>query len=398
MSIGWNTSTKTHIHACPNTTACVQCSGKKGTSCRMQFRYFIVAAILVCVSFELIFHHYLNRVKPNETPGYYHCKDAPRDRYSGIKNETIQYGRIKSGRKYAVFGSSIHDRVSTNYAFDLPLTAMAWKRIGFDSIIIIVGDPQQHKQQRWIQYLMDTLTDEDHIVVIVLKNVPACKATSISQVSRLFAASLLNYDKNDATMRDIYLITADADIWPIAKDFFVLPPGMDILHGNIGKIHRGNLVAIHAPLSYVGMSIRTWYDIMTQSGSLPMPNTTDEIVNYFGDSFRDNVTHGGRGWGIDQVMISLRLHQWRLNNRKGTQRIYVYQRQFGADRIDRANWPKAPIDISRAIDSHILNNCYQANQWKRLMPLVAQLHTDTDSKKWSERYSQHFNELVIASE
>jgi len=366
----------------------------------MQPKYLLLLALLACVFIELTFYYFFNGVqsKSNKTFGVCHLYTTL-NRHTGIENQDIvQYGSIRPGRKYAVFTSSIYDSDSVSYAFDLPLTAMTWKRIGFDSIIIIAGDPQaqQHKRQPWIQFLMDTLIDKEHILVMVLKRVPASQATSISQVSRLFAASLLQYDKNDATIQNIYIVTTDADIWPIAKSFFVLPPGKDILHGDIGKFQIENMTVIQAPLSYIGMKIRTWHSVMTQSGLLLMPNTTGEIVKYFGGMFHDNVTHGGPGWGIDQVMISLRLHQWKIKN-EDEQRIHVYQRHFGPDRIDRNNWPMV-YNINRKVDAHILKRGHQQKQWKRLMILLTKMCPGYGSVKWCEQYAHQFNKLITSEE
>jgi len=49
-------------------------------------------------------------------------------------------GRIDPSRKYAVFSTtSAANTEPLSFTFLLPLTALAWKRIGFDSLVIIVG-------------------------------------------------------------------------------------------------------------------------------------------------------------------------------------------------------------------------------------------------------------------
>ena len=313
--------------------------------------------------------------------------------FKGNRGETIQYGVIKPGRKYAVFASSLHGSESRNYAFNLPLSAMAWQRIGFDSVIIIVGDPEKHKHQHWVEYLMKTLIGKEYIVLLVLKTVTPDQATTISQVSRLFAASLVNDGRRDRAMNDIYMLTADADIWPIAGDFFDLPEDKDILHGNIGTMSINGVQVTHAPLSYVGMNVRTWYDVMTQSGSLAMPNTTAEIIKYFGRQFHYNVTHGGRGWSLDQRTISLRIHQWKLKN-DNTQRIHVYERNFKKDRIDRVRWPTTGMDIDGIVDAHVLSHSYRPEQWKRLRPLLVLMFPDSDLLRRYDKYADTFFKLA----
>ena len=346
-------------------------------------------AILVLIVVNVIFCYFIHN---------HFCEERVTSedvrRLTTEKVQTIQHGIIKPRRRYAVFTSSLDGNASRNFAFNLPLTAMAWQRIGFDSVIIIVGDPEQHKHERWVEYLMETLIGKEYIVLLVLKTVTPDQATTISQVSRLFAASLVKNDERGRTMDDdVYLLTADADIWPIDGDFFDLPPGKDILHGNIGTTRVNGVQVIHAPLSYVGMNIRTWYDVMTQSGSLAMPNTTAEIIDYFGADFRYRVTHGGPGWHLDQQTISLRLHQWKAI--KGNERrVHAYERQLANDRIDRSSWPPVNrMNIERAIDAHVLQHSYRPEQWRRLRPLLVMLFPDSDLLKRWDQYARTFSAL-----
>jgi len=49
-------------------------------------------------------------------------------------------GQINPNRKYTVFSTtSAKHADSLGFIFMLPLTALAWKRIGFNSVVIIVG-------------------------------------------------------------------------------------------------------------------------------------------------------------------------------------------------------------------------------------------------------------------
>ena len=52
----------------------------------------------------------------------------------------VMLGQIDPNRKYAVCSTtSAANAESLGFIFLLPLTALAWKRIGFDSVVIIVG-------------------------------------------------------------------------------------------------------------------------------------------------------------------------------------------------------------------------------------------------------------------
>ncbi|KAK2147391.1 hypothetical protein LSH36_555g01005 [Paralvinella palmiformis] len=370
----------------------------------MQHKFVVILAILVILIFQLTltyyyyYYYYINEFRYIDRSGMYHCcyLDSVRNRVPVIESqELVQYGRLKPGRNYAIFSASLYGSEAASYGFDLPLTAMAWKRIGFGSVLIIVGDPRLRVRHPWVRYLMDALVDKENIVVVVLKTASPSQATSISQVSRLFAASLLRYNTSDVRIQDTYLLTADADIWPIAKDFLVLPPGKDIIHGDIGNRRVDNLDVIHVPLSYVGMRIRTWRSVMTQSGLVPMPSTISEMVAYFGDKYFLNVTYDGPGWYSDQIMISLRLHQWKqANGQSGA--VHVYRRRFEEDRIDRANWPRFQPRIEGVVDSHVLHHGYHPQEWLRLRQLLTKMCPDYDSVKWFDQYADQFNKLVAS--
>ena len=66
---------------------------------------------------------------------------------------------------------------------------------------------------------------------------------------------------------ETYIITADADIWPIKKGFFDLPPGKDLLHGDMSGVAGDVTKMTNAPLSYVGMRVRTWEEVCVKMKS-----------------------------------------------------------------------------------------------------------------------------------
>jgi len=170
---------------------------------------------------------------------------------------------------------------------------------------------------------MDILADMEYIVVLILKMVTLSQATSISQVYRLFgmlSSSIILVTPQYKTRTS--LVMADANIWPIGKDFFVLPPGKDTLHGNIDRKRISDLNAIYNPLSYVGIKIRTWYRVMTQHGRLPMPCTTIGIVKYFGKALSTScdsrLTRPGCRPEYDQLKAtSVEIKEWQRTEGTG---------------------------------------------------------------------------------
>jgi len=86
-------------------------------------------------------------------------------------------------------------------------------------------------------------------------------------VSRIFIANVLrartavaNRQRPDV-IDNTYLVTSDADIWPIYGDVYRLPRGRDILSLNsecCGAFSHRNVEYRMLPMANVGVRIGTW--------------------------------------------------------------------------------------------------------------------------------------------
>ena len=108
------------------------------------------------------------------------------------ENIVCQHGVIKAGHKYAIYGSSLFDEPgSINYCFDLPLSAMAWNRIGFDSIVYLIGDYERCDNASRIRFIVDALMAQDYVVLLIIDGVQENNTVTVGQTLRLFAASFV---------------------------------------------------------------------------------------------------------------------------------------------------------------------------------------------------------------
>jgi len=90
-------------------------------------------------------------------------------------------GRIDPSRKYAVFSTtSAANTESLSFTFLLPLTALAWKRIGFDSLVIIVGPEDVWNSDPLLYFVLTSLRRLDAVIIFV--NVHPTNAVMVSQV------------------------------------------------------------------------------------------------------------------------------------------------------------------------------------------------------------------------
>ena len=68
-------------------------------------------------------------------------------------------------------------------------------------------------------------------------------------------------DWNSVDMDNVYMVTTDADLWPIASNVYNLPDGMDVLSLNAyccGTFKHGTMTYRMLPMSHIGARIATW--------------------------------------------------------------------------------------------------------------------------------------------
>ena len=99
-------------------------------------------------------------------------------------------GTVNPNRKYAVFSTtSAGDQESVGFLFLLPLTALAWKRVGFDSVIIIVGSQNVWNSDPLLFSVLERVRSLDAVVLFV--SVHPTNSVMVSQVGRATFSSLL---------------------------------------------------------------------------------------------------------------------------------------------------------------------------------------------------------------
>jgi len=81
----------------------------------------------------------------------------------------VMFGKINPNGKYAVFSttSNTSDAQSLGFIFLLPLTVLAWRRIGFDSLIIIVGSENVWNSDPLLYIVLTYIRKLDAIVIFL---------------------------------------------------------------------------------------------------------------------------------------------------------------------------------------------------------------------------------------
>lgn len=318
-------------------------------------------------------------------------------------------GKFKPTRQrhhgYVILSCSVN-LPDVNYAFYLPLTVLAWKRQLFASVVILVGDRNQWLHQPVLSFIVHCLLELGSIVILL-----PCQqhlAALVGQVSRLFASVLL-----PTHFADEYLLTSDADLWPLDSRKFLLNGSKVILYQpslyNFTSLHGNSIPMIQ--LSGIGMTSRTWSDVMEfanfrQFQQPPLSSVTpilDYLVTEFGDSVLTGVTaRGGRNWFTDQHLASFRINQWLSHHHvKNVSRVHVITRDPRRDRVDRCAWPSndtmaSSDDFLRdKVDVHLLNNGFLGNNWKDILPLLRLMYGPASAEmRWCVNYHVTFTRFL----
>jgi hypothetical protein len=124
-------------------------------------------------------------------------------------------------RRFAIFACSIHSTIYA-YTFYTPIIALSWKRIGYETIVIFVGDFT----------LPNVLTSRLNLSRNYLKHVGAyiidiqCDSSysiKVSQLVRIFAGFLPDSIVHD----DDDILTSDSDLMPLKPSEYLPTIGTD---------------------------------------------------------------------------------------------------------------------------------------------------------------------------
>ena len=121
---------------------------------------------------------------------------------------------------YAVFSSSTPSGKNLreyDYAFYLPMTALAWQRIGFRSIIIIIGTKDQWLRDPILATVLKYLDERNDTVTTIFTDSDPINRNMLGQTSRLFVAHLPQFPGKDTD----FVVTTDSDLWPLKQSHFL---------------------------------------------------------------------------------------------------------------------------------------------------------------------------------
>jgi hypothetical protein len=351
----------------------------------------------VVISLSIIFILISNQFKYELTFQFFN--------FNQIKNKPIS-DSIKVSKNiqkdgpvsYAVFGTTTPNGESYrsyDYAYNIPLTVLAWERIGFKSIVLIIGSRCEWENDPALKLILLRLEERSGTAIFVESSLEY--RTTLSQVARIFVTNFKEFPGKETD----YLITSDADLWPIRKEHFIPHPNMDIVlvHWECcGEFKINNKSYSMYPMSNIGATVSIWRQVMNENH--PTAYDSESILNYllgvFGDISWSSVIAGRETWYVDQRLVSIRLAEWmELHGQNSVYRVS----DKGFSRADRAAWAEVEKLSSEQFlskfDSHLPRKGYLPTQQAKIKPLIDYMYGNSSlESKWITKYNQEFLEKV----
>jgi hypothetical protein len=229
-----------------------------------------------------------------------------------------------------------------SYSFFAPLTALAWRRIGYESLMFLVGTEAEWRRDRRACLVLDETLQLAQVVFVARR--PAAADFTLSQVVRLCA---LDGDPDD------YLLVSDVDMWPLSRGWLDRADPSRDFHVFNADAYGAN--ADRFPICYLGGRRDAWRRAFG-GGSL-----TEQLARVNWPAHSD--------WHFDERFATgcLRgLPDWQ-------RRCQLLPRLAGT-RLDRAAWHRTE-SLDGLVDAHLPRPGFVELHWSRLRALLQLLLT-----------------------
>ena len=214
---------------------------------------------------------------------------------------------------YAILSSDI----DFNYLFPLPLVILSWRRIGVNSIVILIGTREEFETNTKLAFILRTI--EQMNVQVFFMSSKMTSTFTLAQTARLFVAGFAGLKLNDTDI----LITADADMFSFIYEEHVpdVSKGKQVFLYNsrcCGLQFRRGSRHLHIPMNTIATTVRLWREIMLIAPD--SVTTGDDIVRRLNSEFSPALltgpgrkANGDEKWSIDQKLISTLFHEWNIS-------------------------------------------------------------------------------------
>lgn len=287
------------------------------------------------------------------------------------KSEQIAHTNA-SNSHWIIISVSITPKMAVGYVFCMPIVIAGWKRIDWQSIVIITGDVKYWNESPLLQLVRQTIHSIDDTVRFVTIPVDH-NPVAYAQLSRLFITILTPWVRAD----DI-VMTSDVDLVPLKRTIFDEVKnvnGIYILNADCcGVINARREKYNMQPMSAIGMTSENWKQLMDLR-SLQFNETFPEYLDSWLSNHhrkpmsKTDVQKGDNlGWYTDQLLISYQLYHSNIMKWK-------FRRNTGRDRVDRA-YPRSWHSFLKHTDAHLYLDRQDGDKWQNIALLISAVFTN----------------------
>lgn len=153
-----------------------------------------VLRVLVSVSFAFYVYYAVLPYRP--AVFQLHFQESFGDGEIDLWLKNVSKNASNGKRHFAVFSCSTPTNFSHrgfDYAFYLPLTVVAWKRVGFESIILIIGERHEWENHPVLSYILKTFDNLNRMslgATVSFVSAEERNRPMLSQTARIFVANM----------------------------------------------------------------------------------------------------------------------------------------------------------------------------------------------------------------
>ena len=267
-------------------------------------------------------------------------------------------------KKYIVL--SVND--NPDYLYFLPLTCWAWRRFGWEPIVMWQTNPETVNKKLWS--LVYDNKGKGVTKFNFLYDTFGYRSDTITQVSRLYAACV----------QEGYLMTGDIDLIPLS----------DYWHPKEGEItvYGHDLTGYtHYPICFIGMDSTRWVEVM----GLSSPDYNKLIKRDLDTLPQAKDPDFYKYWFSDQDLITKRIKETQFPIK------FVNRGQlpngYAKGRVDRGAWT---LDHKEFIDAHLFHQMYHKGReqyFEKTLDLLEKIWPE-ENFDWFILYTQEFRKLT----
>jgi hypothetical protein len=296
-------------------------------------------------------------------------------------------------KKYVLMSCSTSTSIEF-YMFHIPLAALAWLRVGFEPLVLIVSSDLNMTNKfttKSVQFLKS--------MNVKVQFVKADEGYEIltSMVIRLFAGTISLFGNED------FILTTDVDLIPIRQSYYKMDANFDVHIWNAfccGTFFHDDKLIQMFPMSHVGMKKSIWKRLMNPSDKAQSELGTGLIIESIKSTFNSSkggftikkdqeVVVGDENWYIDQKLLSININHLIENSD-----LKLALKKYEGIRADR--WARNDSLFDREY-FHLLTDFHSfhydfKNKWF-LMKRLFESMFDRELNQKIETFSREFFEL-----